>query len=43
MRGRMYDPLAGRFMSVDPVMQAPFSTQGLNPYKSKILYVPYTK
>jgi RHS repeat-associated protein len=32
MRGRFYDPLAARFASVDPVMQAPFSTQGLNRY-----------
>jgi RHS repeat-associated protein len=32
MRGRMYDPLAGRFMSSDPVMQAPFWSQGLNPH-----------
>jgi RHS repeat-associated protein len=32
MRGRVYDPLAGRFMTADPVMQAPFSTQGLNRY-----------
>jgi RHS repeat-associated protein len=32
MRGRVYDPLAGRFMTADPVLQAPFSTQGLNRY-----------
>lgn len=32
MKGRFYDPLAARFMSPDPVMQAPFSTQGLNRY-----------
>jgi RHS repeat-associated protein len=32
MRGRVYDPLAGRFMTADPVMQAPHSTQGLNRY-----------
>jgi RHS repeat-associated protein len=32
MRGRMYDPLGGRFLSSDPVMQAPFWSQGLNPY-----------
>jgi hypothetical protein len=32
MRGRVYDPLAGRFMTADPIMQAPFSTQGLNRY-----------
>jgi RHS repeat-associated protein len=32
MRGRIYDPLAGRFMSQDPMMQAPFTSQGLNPY-----------
>jgi RHS repeat-associated protein len=32
MKGRMYDPLAGRFTSADPVMQAPFWSQGLNAY-----------
>jgi len=32
MRGRVYDPLGARFMSPDPVMQAPFSSQGLNAY-----------
>src|SRR5690606_33898344 len=32
MRGRIYDPLAARFMSPDPVMQAPFWSQGLNRY-----------
>ena len=28
----MYDPLAGRFMTADPVTQAPFWSQGLNRY-----------
>jgi hypothetical protein len=28
----MYDPLGGRFLSSDPIMQAPFWSQGLNPY-----------
>jgi hypothetical protein len=32
MGGRIYDPLAGRFMTEDPVMQAPYWSQGLNPY-----------
>ncbi len=32
MRGRIYDPLAARFTSADPVMQAPFWSQGLNRY-----------
>jgi RHS repeat-associated protein len=32
MRGRMYDPLAGRFASADPIIQAPFFSQGLNRY-----------
>jgi RHS repeat-associated protein len=32
MHGRVYDPLAGRFMSPDPVLQAPFWSQGLNRY-----------
>jgi len=32
MKGRVYDPLAGRFMTADPVTQAPFWSQGLNRY-----------
>jgi hypothetical protein len=32
MKGRMYDPIAGRFMSPDPILQAPFMSQGLNRY-----------
>ncbi len=32
MKGRIYDPLAGRFMTPDPIMQAPFWNQGLNRY-----------
>jgi len=32
MKGRIYDPLAGRFMSADPLTQAPFWSQGLNRY-----------
>jgi RHS repeat-associated protein len=32
MRGRIYDPLAGRFLTPDPIMQAPFWSQGLNRY-----------
>jgi RHS repeat-associated protein len=32
MGGRIYDPLAARFASADPVMQAPFWSQGLNRY-----------
>src|SRR6266545_638320 len=32
MKGRIYDPLAARFTSADPVMQAPFWSQGLNRY-----------
>ena len=32
MKGRMYDPALGRFMSVDPVIQAPTSTQSFNGY-----------
>ena len=31
-RGRTYDTLTARFMSADPVMQAPFWSQGLNRY-----------
>jgi RHS repeat-associated protein len=30
--GRVYDPLLGRFLSVDPVFQFPTNTQSLNPY-----------
>jgi RHS repeat-associated protein len=32
MGGRVYDPLAARFTTADPVMQAPYSTQGQNRY-----------
>ena len=32
MKGRMYDPLASRFMSPDPIFQAPLMSQGLNRY-----------
>jgi RHS repeat-associated protein len=32
MGGRIYDPLAGRFMTPDPVMQAPYWSQGQNRY-----------
>jgi RHS repeat-associated protein len=32
MNGRVYDPVLGRFLSPDPIVQAPFDTQGLNRY-----------
>jgi len=32
MNGRVYDPMIGRFMSVDPVYQAPTNSQSVNPY-----------
>ena len=32
MNGRIYDYNLGRFMSVDPFIQSPTSTQGVNPY-----------
>jgi RHS repeat-associated protein len=32
MNGRVYDYNLGRFMSVDPFIQAPTSTQSVNPY-----------
>lgn len=32
MNGRIYDYNLGRFMSVDPFIQAPTSTQSVNPY-----------
>jgi RHS repeat-associated protein len=32
MNGRMYDYNNGRFLSVDPFVQAPTSTQSMNPY-----------
>jgi hypothetical protein len=32
MNGRVYDPVLGRFLSPDPIVQAPHDTQGLNRY-----------
>ncbi|MCP4307523.1 MAG: hypothetical protein GY788_22145, partial [bacterium] len=32
MNGRVYDPEIGRFMSADPLIQAPFNLQNLNRY-----------
>jgi RHS repeat-associated protein len=32
MRGRVFDPVLGRFHGVDPIIQFPLSSQGLNPY-----------
>jgi hypothetical protein len=32
MNGRIYEPLVARFMSSDPIVQDPFSTQSLNRY-----------
>ncbi len=32
MGGRVYNPLLGRFLTPDPTVQFPFSTQGLNRY-----------
>ncbi|MET0102946.1 MAG: RHS repeat-associated core domain-containing protein, partial [Sedimenticola sp.] len=32
MNGRVYDPQLGRFLSADPTMQFPYSTQGYNRY-----------
>jgi RHS repeat-associated protein len=32
MRGRMYDPVVGRFLTADPFTSEPLSTQGMNRY-----------
>jgi RHS repeat-associated protein len=32
MNGRGFDPLLGRFLSVDPFIQSPTNTQSINPY-----------
>jgi RHS repeat-associated protein len=32
MNGRAYDPALGRFLSVDPLIQNPLSSQSLNAY-----------
>ena len=41
MNGRVYDYQVGRFMSVDPVIQAPGNSQSVNPY-SYIMNNPYS-
>ena len=35
MNGRVYDPVLGRFLSADPTVQFPDSTQGLNRYEDR--------
>ena len=40
MNGRVYDYNLGRFLSVDPVIQAPANSQSLNPY-SYIMNNPF--
>ena len=32
MNGRLFDPYSGRFLSVDPIVQAPLNTQSFNRY-----------
>src|SRR5688572_8769608 len=32
MKGRVYDPLASRFTTADPIVQAPYWSQGMNRY-----------
>ena len=32
MNGRMYDYRLGRFLSVDPIISNPASSQSINPY-----------
>jgi len=32
MNGRIYDPLLGRFLSADPIVQAPANLQSYNRY-----------
>lgn len=32
MKGRIYDPRIGRFLTPDPIVEAPFWSQGLNAY-----------
>ncbi len=41
MNGRIYDPVLGRFMNADPVVQAPTNLQSLNRY-SYVLNNPLT-
>ncbi|MER2491168.1 RHS repeat-associated core domain-containing protein, partial [Catenovulum sediminis] len=32
MQGRVYDPVIGRFLSPDPIVQAPYFSQSWNSY-----------
>ena len=32
MNGRIYDPLIGRFMSANPIIQAPYNLKSFNRY-----------
>lgn len=45
MNGRLYDPLVARFISPDPYVQAPGSTQSMNRYtycmNNPLIYVDY--
>lgn len=45
MNGRLYDPLVARFISPDPYVQAPTSTQSMNRYtycmNNPLIYVDY--
>lgn len=41
MNGRMYDPVIGRFIQADPIVQDPFNTQSLNRF-SYVMNNPLT-
>ena len=38
MNGRIYDPLMGRFMSAEPIIQSPYNLKSFNRYSYEARY-----